>query len=102
MPGWFQRWQQRRQELEEGVDADLVQANRRRFMIGFGLIGLAVLLSLLSAEPHLASMMVNALRIGAGISGVVGIVIAKWAQFEHSFLTRPDPEGPPEIFKDKP
>jgi hypothetical protein len=102
MPGWFERWEQRRRELAEGADADLVRANRRRFRIGFGLVGLAVLLRLLSARLHPAPLLVTALRIASGISGVAGIVVAKWAQSEHHFLTRPDPEGPPEIFKDKP
>ena len=30
----------------------------------------------------------------------VGLLMAKWAQQESAFLSRPDPEGPPKIFKE--
>jgi hypothetical protein len=101
-PGSVGRWQKRRRELAEGADADLMQSNRRRFRVAFGLIGLAFVLGLIDARFHLPDMLNVVVRVGAGISGVVGIVLARWAQQEHAFLTRPDPEGPPEIFKDRP
>jgi hypothetical protein len=98
MPGWRARWQKRRRELAEGADADLMQLNRRRFRVAFGMIGIALVLGLLSAKARMPAM-VEGLRIAAGISGVVGVVLAKWAQAEHDFLTKPEPECPPEIFK---
>ena len=99
MPGWFERWQARQAQLAEGADADLMQSNRRRFKIAFGLIGLAFGLGLLDARFHLAPLR-TVLTVIAGISGVVGLVLVKWAQQEHAFLTRP--EGPPEILKNTP
>jgi hypothetical protein len=99
MPGWGARWQKRRRELAQGADADLMQFNRRRFRVAFGLIGIALVLGLLSAAVRMQLMVENALRIAAGISAVVGVVLAKWAHAEHSFLTEPEQEGPPEIFK---
>jgi len=99
MPGWVGRWQKRRRELAEGADADLMQSNRRRFIAAFGLIGFAFVMGLIDAEFRLPATLEIVFRVAAGISGVVGIVLAKWAQQEHAFLTRPDPEGPPEIFK---
>jgi hypothetical protein len=99
MHGWFERWQKRRRELAEGTDADLMQSNRRRFRVAFGLIGLAFVMGLIDAKVRLPATLEIVFRVGAGISGVVGIVLAKWAQQEHTFLTRPDLEGPPEIFK---
>jgi hypothetical protein len=100
--GWVERYQKRRRELAEGVDADLVQANRRRFRAAFGLVCIAVVLVLLDAKLRLPDLPSVVLRIGALISGVVGIVLGKWAQAEREFLTRPDPEHPPEIFNNKP
>ena len=102
MPGWAERWQKRRRELAEGADADLMQSNRRRFRVGFGLIGLAFVLALMGAKISFPATVEITLRVGAGISGVIGIVLAKWAQQEHTFVSRPDPESPPEIFRNKP
>jgi hypothetical protein len=99
MRGWVKRWQKRQRDLAEGADADLMQSNRRRFRGAFCLIGLAVVLGLISAKFRLPPTLKLVFRVGAGISGVVGVVLAKWAQQEHAFLTRPDPEGMPEIFK---
>jgi hypothetical protein len=99
MQGWFERWQKRRRELVEDADADLMQSNRRRFRVAFGLIGLALVMGLVDAKFLLPATLAIIFRVGAGTSVVVGIVLAKWAQHEHAFLTRPDPEGPPEIFK---
>src|SRR5262245_51309680 len=101
MAGWFQRLAKRRYELAQGADADLIQSNRRRFRLAFGLIGLAFLLGLICSKLHLPVTLKTILGVAAGISGVVGFVLAKWAQHEHDFLTDPDPEGPPEIFRNK-
>lgn len=97
MAGWFARWQERQRQLDEGADADLMQANRWRYRIAFGLIGVSVVLSLLNTKLRLPQMLITAFRIAAAISVLVGIVMAKWAQAEHAFLTRPEPERPPEI-----
>jgi len=96
MAGWFARRQERRRQLDEGADADLMQANRWRYRIAFGLIGVSVVLSLLSTKLRLPQMLTG-FRIAAAISVLVGVVMAKWAQAEHAFLTRPEPERPPEI-----
>lgn len=102
MSVWIARWQKRRRELAEGADADLMQANRQRSRLAFGLIGLAAILGLLSDKAYLPGMLEKALVIACVISGVVGIVLAKYAQAEHSVLTKPEPEGPPEIFRNRP
>ena len=78
-----------------------MQLNRRRFRVAFGLIGIALVLGLLSAKVRVPAM-AESLRIAAGISGVVGVVLARWALAEHNFLTKPEPESPPEIFKNSP
>ena len=97
---WVERYQKRQCELTEGVDADLVQANRRRFRVAFG-GGIAVVLVLLDSKLRLPVLLSIVVRVGAVISGVVGIVLGKWAQAERTFLTRTDPEPPPEIFNNR-
>jgi hypothetical protein len=101
MTGWFQRLEKRRHELAQGADADLMQSNRRRFKLAFGLIGLAFALGLICSKLHLPATLKVVLVIAGGVAGITGLVLAKWAQHEHDFLTDPDPEGPPEIFRNK-
>ena len=74
---------------------------RRRFKLAFGLIGLASVLGLIYSKFHLPVTLKTVLGVAAGISGVIGFVLAKWAQHELDFLTDPDPEGPPELFRNK-
>jgi heme A synthase len=102
MSGWFARWQERRRELAEGADADLMKVNRQRSRVAFGLMGLALLLGLMSAKVRVPVVLEKALGIASGICGVVGVVLAKWAQAEHNFLTKPEPESLPEIFRNRP
>jgi hypothetical protein len=102
MPGWIERWHKRRRELAEGADADLVQSNRRRFRVALGLLGLAFVLGLIDVKFRLPATLEVACRVGVVVSGVIGLVLARWAGVEHSFLTRPEAEGPPEIFKNSP
>lgn len=65
-------------------------------------MGLAVILALLCDKVHLPAILEKALAITCGISAAVGIVLAKRAQAEYRFLTKPEPEGPPEIFRNRP
>jgi hypothetical protein len=102
MPGWFERLQKRRRELAEEAEADLVQFNRHRFRVACGLIGPSFHTGFIDVKFRLSTALEIALRVGTGVSAIVGIVLAKWAQQEQYFLTRPDPEGPAEIFKKTP
>jgi hypothetical protein len=102
MSSWWERSRKRDLEIAEGADADLLQQNRCRSKLAFTLIGLAVLIVYGDSKVHFPSKVSMALRMFAAVSFALGAVLAKWAQHEHSFLTRPDPEGPPEIFRDKP
>jgi hypothetical protein len=99
MRGWFQRRSQRRHDLTRGVDADLVRDNRKRFKIAFGLIGLGILLALLGGELHTANLLHWVLLDTGGVSVLAGFLLAIWAREESAFLTKPDPEEPPTIFK---
>jgi hypothetical protein len=101
MADWLERWRKRQREIAEGTDADLVRANRTRFRVAFGLVGVGFILIILGGKLHLTGRLGTVLRVIAAVSVVVGFVLGRWARSEHEFLTRPDPEGPPEIFRDK-
>jgi protein-S-isoprenylcysteine O-methyltransferase Ste14 len=101
MIGWIQRWNQRQRDLTQGVDADLVRENRKRYKLAFGLQGLALFLILLCAKVHIASTLFWILSATAIVSFLAGLLLAIWAQQEDAFLSKPDPEEPPRIFKRK-
>lgn len=99
MGSWFERWRQRQSDLDQGVDADLVRDNRRRYRLAFGLIGSGLLLGFLDAKIHFPSSL-RLIVVGVAITfGVTDFFLAAWAQKEAAFLRRPDPEDPPRIFK---
>jgi hypothetical protein len=70
--------------------------------MAFGLLLVAVVLGLLGAKLRIPSSLSVVLLVSAGISAAIGIELGVWAKAEYSFLTKPDPERPPEIFKNKP
>jgi hypothetical protein len=70
--------------------------------MALGLLLVAVVLGPLGAKLHLPSMLSVVFRVTVGISAVIGMVLAMWAREERWFLTKPDPERPPEIFNNKP
>jgi heme A synthase len=96
---WWERWRERQHQLVQGVDADLVRANHQRFRLAFGLLGCAFLLGILVPKLHLPSTL--RLIVGAIVTVVflVGFLLAAWARQEAAFLSKPDPEEPPKIFK---
>ncbi|MBZ5645233.1 MAG: hypothetical protein LAO19_20940 [Acidobacteriia bacterium] len=96
---WFQRHQQRHRDLERGVDADLVQANQRRWKLFVCLFGLAFFSLAISAWAHLSGL---PLEIGAGITALLFIgaaIVGRWASLNQSFLNKPDPKEPPRLWK---
>ena len=99
MSGWLQRWSQRQRDLTRGVDADLVRDNRKRYKIALGLIGLGLLLAMLGSKVYTPSLLHWVMLDAGGVSAVVGFLMAMWAREESAFLSKPDPEEPPTIFK---
>ena len=99
MSSRWERQQVRQPELAQGVDADLVRANRKRYKLAFGLLGFGLVLIFLNAEVHLPDVF-RIIVVGAAMAAwITGIVMAKWARQEQIFLDRPDPEGPPSILR---
>ena len=70
--GWFERWSRRQDELAQGADADLVRDNRRRYRLGFLLLGFATLLSLLVSKVNFGEHVRQVVGVVAGGSGVPG------------------------------
>jgi hypothetical protein len=101
MADWLERCSKRQSGIAEVTDADLRQANRTRFRVAFSLVGIGFILMVLGGKLHLAGRLDTVLRVIASVSVVVGFVLGRWARSEREFLTRPDQEGPPEIFRGK-
>lgn len=99
MRGWWQRWSQRQRDLARGVDADLVRENGKRYKVAVGLIVLGLLLALLGGKLHTASVLHWVLLDTGGVFAIVGSLTAICAREQSAFLTKPDPEEPPTIFK---
>jgi hypothetical protein len=96
---WLERRWQRQRELQQGVDADLVRDNRRRwkltgclFACGFALLGIQSLVTL-RGSWHDAAVVVTLFFFGAGL------VLGQWSRAEQAFLDRPDPKEPPKLWK---
>ena len=96
--GWFERYNRRQDELARGADVDLIHDNRKRYILAFSLLGLAILLSLLASKVSLGQHLQLAVRVVAAGFGVAGLLLFRWARQEEIVLHKPDPEPPPKIF----
>lgn len=96
---WLRRWQERQRELQQGVDADLVRDNRRRWKLCWCLFGCAFLLIGIQSvikfsDPWHRVAVVLTMVFFAG-----GLLCGQWARAEQSFLDRPNPKEPPRLWK---
>jgi len=96
---WGERWRERQYQLAQGVDANLVRGNHQRFRLAFGLLVFAFLLGILASKFHLPSTLRFIIGLIVIAAFLVGFVLAEWARQEAAFLSKPDPEEPPKIFK---
>jgi hypothetical protein len=96
---WWERWRERQYQLAQGVDANLVRGNHQRFRLAFGLLVFAFLLGILASKFHLPSTLRFIIGVIVIAAVLVGFVLAAWARQEAAFLSKPDPEEPPQIFK---
>jgi hypothetical protein len=97
---WWERKQKKRRELAQGVDADLVRDNRRRWLCSSGLLGLGFLLLFVRHKVAAPSPFRPILTALAVVTLIIGVVLNEWARWEHRFLRAPDPEEPPSILKE--
>lgn len=96
---WFSRYNQRQRDLAVGVDADLVQSNRKKLRISLLLISASFLFI---GIDHFVKLHGHAHEIVTWIFGfllVGGVFLGRWAGLESSFLRKPDPKEPPSLFK---
>jgi hypothetical protein len=96
---WIHRSQQRQRDLQQGVDADLVQANRRRWKLCAWLFGLFFVSIGVQAFAKFSGIVD---RIALGITAVLlfgAIILGRWASAWAEFLDRPDPKEPPRLWK---
>jgi hypothetical protein len=96
---WWERWQERQEELAQGADADLVRDNRRKWRLGWGLSSFALLLLFVLAKVPVCRPLQLILGVVALVSVIIGGLVSSWARAESRFLNRPDREKPPSIFK---
>jgi hypothetical protein len=99
MSTWFERYQRRKRELAQGVDADLVRSNRRRYKLAFVLLGAGFLLApvTMTLNPEGISHQIG--FVLAMLLIISGLATGRWASAESAFLSKPDPEYPPRIFR---
>jgi hypothetical protein len=98
MLGWFGRQEQRERDLKDGVDADLVLDNRKRFWLGLELMATGFALGLCSNWFHLKGWFKESLFWTAMALLIGGFVVMRWTSEESRFLRRPDPPKPPSLF----
>jgi hypothetical protein len=96
----LERERERQRELRAGADADLVQANHKRFRTALYLMGTGLAFSLVGRNINVPDLIRTVFGFVALLAFLIGIVTLWWAEGERRFLDRPDPEGPPKIFKD--
>jgi hypothetical protein len=95
----FRRYRQRQRDLAAGVDADLVQSNRRKWKLTGGLFCLALLLLGIEKVTKPNGSLKELLVWLSALLFLGGIVLGQWAWQEQAFLHKPDPKKPPSLFK---
>jgi len=96
---WFHRWQLRRRDLQKGVDADLVQENRRRWKLCACLFGLSFLsFGILTVAKFQGIMNQLAVAITTGLF-FGAMITGHWARSWGEFLDKPDPKEPPRLWR---
>jgi hypothetical protein len=85
--------------MEQGVDADLVHANRRRWKLCAFLFGLAFLsLGILAVAKFEGTLS----QIAVAITMVLffgAMILGHWARSWDAFLNKPDPKEPPRLWR---
>ncbi len=99
MTNWLKRFQERQRELAQGVDADLVKINHRRFQRGLSLFVFGCLLGFAGPKLHLSLVLRTAAAVVFGMSCLIGLFMLQWAARESAFLHSPDSEKPLSILK---
>src|SRR5215471_8461314 len=95
---WSRRWDERQRQIAAGADKSLFKRNARRRNWAMALGGICLLSSLLMSALR-DGILTRILGVLMGVSGLAGLVMARWAQAERSTLLKPDPAEPLSILK---
>ncbi len=96
---WLYRWRQRDRDLQQGVDADLVHANQRRWKICAGLFGLCFLLLGIQSVVKFQGTL-HQITVAVTVAAIFGaIILGNWARSWDAFLNKPDPKEPPRLWR---
>ena len=99
MWNWLDSHLQRKREIQQGADADLVRANRRRWRLCWSLFGLSFLLIGIQSKVRMSEPLQDVM-LGLFVACFGGsLFLGHWARAEQAFLNRPDPKEPPRLFK---
>ena len=97
----FARYQQRKRELAQGVDADRVRSNRARYKLAFVLFGVGFLVALVTTTLNPAGISHKIGFVLAMLLIISGLAIGRWASMENAFLNKPNPKDPREFSGNK-
>jgi hypothetical protein len=101
MPNWWERKAQRERDLAEGVDADLMSANRRRWTLGYKSFAIGALLLATDWLSRLPQWMHLVVACIVFVLMVTAIITWKWARAEQAFLQKPEGKKPLGLFKNE-
>lgn len=93
------RWHQRGRALDQGVDADLVRTNRRRWRACLYFFGCFFALGGLQSVLKLSGMLDRIAIALTIVCFISGMILGQWARAESAFLNKPDPKEPPRLWK---
>ena len=99
MSRWLGRRAPREHDLLSGVDADLVQANRRRAALSWYFFAAPFLMVVLQAViTFTGPWRLIALGLTC-LFFLCGVGLGHWSYSERAFLNKPEPEEPAKLFR---
>jgi hypothetical protein len=99
MWNWLERQMQRQDDLDRGVDADLVRGNRKKWKIAALFIAIGLLFLRIRSLVFISAKVQRVFDVIGATLLVLGFMIGRWAWRESAFLSQPDPKEPPRLFK---
>jgi hypothetical protein len=96
---YLERIRKRYVDLAQGADADLVKDNKRRWKWSAIIAGCGLLLLGVLAYVKLPQPWSKLISIIAGILTIGGLMLGRYALLWDGIIYRPDPKGPPSLFK---
>ena len=96
---WIQRSLLRQRDLQQGVDADLVRANRQKWKLFALLLGLTFVSFGIQALVEFSGLLHT---VAVGITTalfIAAFLLGHWAYQELAFIDKPDPKQPPRLWK---